>query len=156
CVREHGIQLPFDERRPRQMLEQRGHQETAAMKIPAVRERYLTSDVDVHASIVGPGNRRAGGNRAENDGDRHEVEEGSLHDCTDVSAGRSHTHAAPRTPLESPCRARSRRVRTRSEKMCGSQSDGTRSYRRSMFDTPPPSTMTWGSMTLMMLASARA
>ena len=66
------------------------------------------------------------------------------------------SQAAPRTPLESPCCALTRRVSTRSEKTNRSQSRGTDMYKRSMFDSPPPSTMTSGSSTLMIAASERA
>ena len=67
-----------------------------------------------------------------------------------------HNHAAPRTPLESPWRAATIGVSAESEKTKGFSSGGTRSYSREMFDTPPPRTMTSGSSTLMILASARA
>jgi hypothetical protein len=82
-------------------------------------------------------------------GDERQVDR-ERRDQRDVAfhlAGQS--HAAPRTPLASPCLARTSLVSTRSEKTCWPQSAGTRSYRRVMFERPPPSTITSGSATLM-------
>ena len=54
------------------------------------------------------------------------------------ASGGSHNHAAPRTPLESPCCARTSLVATRSEKTCGVHRRGTDSVSRPMFDSPRP------------------
>ena len=78
------------------------------------------------------------------------------HGATTYHLAYGHNHAAPRTPLESPWRAATIGVSAESEKTKGFSSGGTRVYSREMLDTPPPSTMTSGSSTLMILASARA
>src|SRR6266850_5280167 len=71
-----------------------------------------------------------------------------------------HSHAAPRTPLVSPCAARTTRVATGSElapaanRWRGSTAD-VASASPAMFDMPPPSTTTSGSSTLISDATAR-
>src|SRR5204863_7489305 len=65
-----------------------------------------------------------------------------------------HNRAAPRTPLASPWRARTNRVRIRSPaaphaNTYALHSRGTLSYNRARFDIPPPATITSGSMMLM-------
>ena len=67
-----------------------------------------------------------------------------------------HSHAAPRTPLESPYVAGTSFVSTQSEKTHLSQSRGTCSKIRDTFESPPPTTMTSGSTMLIRPASARA
>src|SRR5690349_23247186 len=68
----------------------------------------------------------------------------------------SHNHAAPRTPLESPCRLGSSRVTTVSEKTYPGSTFDTASGSRGRFDIPPPSTTASGSRVLMTAANARA
>src|SRR6187551_2105498 len=67
-----------------------------------------------------------------------------------------HSHAAPRTPLESPWRLRTTRVSTASEKTYRGSSVATASARPGRFDIPPPSTMTPGASRLITLARPRA
>src|SRR6185369_14351260 len=69
---------------------------------------------------------------------------------------RPQSHAAPRTPLESPCIGGSNRVATWSENTCGLHSTGTVAYSRCTLDIPPPSTITSGSRMLITPASERA
>src|SRR5690348_10316015 len=67
-----------------------------------------------------------------------------------------HNHAAPRTPLESPCTFRRTLVRTRSEKTYRGRSSATARGRLGRLDMPPPRTMASGSSTLIRDASDRA
>src|SRR5215213_8147614 len=66
------------------------------------------------------------------------------------------SHAAPRTPLASPCTGGTSLVLTWSENTYSGSSAGIRSYSRAIFDIPPPRTTISGSSTLMIVASARA
>ena len=73
-----------------------------------------------------------------------------------AAAHAGQSHAAPRTPDESPCRLRTTGVVQRSENTwCGSR-PATSAYSASTFDRPPPSTTRSGSSTLTTVASARA
>jgi hypothetical protein len=65
-------------------------------------------------------------------------------------------HAAPLTPLESPCAARTTVVLTPSEKACCPINSGSPSYIELMFEMPPPNTMTSGSTTFTSAPKLRA
>ena len=67
-----------------------------------------------------------------------------------------HRNAAPRTPLASPCAARTSCVRRSLGTVQRSHSFGTLAKMRALFETPPPSTIARGSSMLTTSASARA
>src|SRR2546427_8581515 len=103
--------------------------------------------------------RRAGRASSRKWGCRRTRWERSKTDNEGTHALTGHSHAAPRTPLESPCAARTTRVATGSElaptanTWRGSSAD-VASGSPTMFDMPPPSTTTSGSSTLISDAMA--
>ena len=78
------------------MLQHGGDQHATAMQIPAVRQRNLAADVDVHAAVVGDGMWSGGRDAAQDDGDRKKMNDGPPHSRIAVTGQRrqreSHAH----------------------------------------------------------------